>query len=178
MRWPTRTPLTLILTVLVAALVFGAYGWLTMRVIATNDEALLTASTIDVEALQEGHTRTAERLLTEIDEERLELASLFVTKESIVSFIELLESLGADADVTTTIASVDTEEEMRGAVGSVRVRLVAVGSWRNLVHFVTLLDTLPFVFEVREADLVETETEQGVRAWQGSFTLGVHMVQQ
>lgn len=168
----SKTVHILIVAAFAASVALGVYGWLTLRVLATSESITILESTIDTRSLEEEQLRSAERLLEATEIERAVLAALFVTEESVVSFIETIESLGRDAGVEITIASVETEEmAVDNKIGSVRIRLAAVGEWRDVVHFGMLIDALPFVVNILTAEFERSDSR-----WQSTFTLRVEMI--
>jgi hypothetical protein len=168
----SKTVRILISASLIAMAALGAYVWFTFQVITTSENVAVLEGTIDARTLEEEQLRSAEHLLETTEAERAALDRLFVTEESVVSFIETIESLGNTANIVTTIASVEAEEGASGSnISSVRVRLAAVGSWRDVVHFVTLIDALPFVVDVLVASF-----ERSGQEWQSTFTLRVGMI--
>lgn len=175
--WRTSKTLhVLIFSALGAVVASGVYGWLVMRVLEVNAETALLANTINTQVMREEHVRSAEDLLEATVVERQKLSSFFVTEESVVVFIETLEMLGRDADVRVTIATVDAEDKASDdRIGSVRVRLVAVGAWRDVVHFTALIDSLPFATTVSAASFDQPSAEKKDE-WRGSFTLRVGLI--
>lgn len=104
----------------------------------------------------EGETRRAsalKKLVDDIAPQTEKINSYYVSGDGTVSFIEMVESLGKDAGVLATISSVSDADQ--------KLHLVVTyeGSWQNCMHFISLVQTLPYDISINRLGL-NTNLEQ------------------
>lgn len=85
------------------------------------------------------------KMVEDTKSSRNKLSSYFVSKESIISFIEELESLSRQANV---VLSIDTPTEEKEAPQSkqvsLRFNIKTSGSWGDTMYFIRLVENLPY----------------------------------
>jgi len=133
--------LTLILNIgAVAVLAFLFY-----EVKVANERISGLSNDIELRSKQEGALRSVKNIVAETATVRQELETYFVEKEGVVAFLELLESIGRGAGTAVTIQKVE-ELPLEGsdALEELHIKLDATGSWEAVVHFLGLLEYLPY----------------------------------
>lgn len=99
------------------------------------------------------------------------------TQEGIVSFIEIVESLGASSNVVLKVSSVDVFEledrNLAEDYETLSLGLEATGGWQNIFHFLNLLETLPYKLTIKQANLSTVGILEDIQQWRGNFILNV-----
>lgn len=98
-------------------------------------------------------------MLNETKDKREYISSLFVTKESIIDFLELLEGIGKKTGSEVSVISV-SEEPKVGFAGANRLKLEIVGSWTQVFWSIFMLDSLPATFSVKALALTQEEVDE------------------
>ncbi len=98
-------------------------------------------------------------MLNETKDKRDYVSSLFVDKDSIIDFLDLLESIGKQTGATVSVISVADEEKV-GFVGGNRIRLEVKGSWGQVFKSLYALDHMPATFFLRNVSLTEEESDE------------------
>lgn len=150
---------------LVDILFLGVYGYLFYVVDSKNREtaALYTAShqaASDKEKIQ-----GLERTLKETEKERNNLSGYFVTKTNAVTFIEQIEKIGKNANVSLTVNSVSDDVKDNGAI---QLNFSAVGSFPDMYRLIALVESMPYKVTLKKANVLRV-VDQAV--WRGDFVV-------
>jgi len=160
------------LIILIAVLVLnialaGAYFFAFNIVKSQSEKA--AGSTLALRAYQASGDRVAtmEQIIEDVKNDELKLDNYFVTEDSLVDFIEAIESAGNTANIALTLSGLrrDGENELLFSVN-------AGGSFENLMHFMALMEYMPFVIDTERASLtrgsIDIDSVQ-VGEWNGTF---------
>lgn len=109
------------------------------------------------------------------------LSSRIVPKEGTVEFIELIEKLGRDNNLSIEVESVKINEAptQKEQVELLTLSLATKGSWNSTYRFLSLLETLPYKVIITSVGMTEQGSEGDPKAksvqsgWNGAFTFGV-----
>jgi hypothetical protein len=106
------------------------------------------------------------RQLSRLSAERSALGEYFFKEEDIVRLLEQLEDLArhADVDVNVNVAAAAD----RDARKIFRTGMKVEGSWRDVMYYVSLLESLPFRVELTRVNLSGGE---GGEKWSGDVSL-------
>lgn|SRR3989344_374565 len=112
-------------------------------------------------------------LLRETEADRLELAQLFVTEDTVVSFLEELELLGRRAGIVLELSSVQPIKDT-----SLNFFFEVSGSFTDIYEFVKLSELLPHKLAVDKVDIrkVDGFIDEGGKPlpiWKGAVTLSL-----
>lgn len=117
-------------------------------------------------------------LLEETEEKRSQLNSYFVSAEDPAQFVSLLESAANDAGVSLEIQSLSispvSEEDAANILENLDITLTAQGSWNRVVHYTSLIESLPYVVDVDQVRLnYEATTDQQPAFWRSNIRFSV-----
>ncbi len=108
-------------------------------------EARSLASDISTAKSLEKSTSEILQITENTKDSRAKLASFFVSKESIVSFIEELESLAKQANVVLTMDTpLEEKEAPLSRQASLRLNVKVNGQFSDVMYFVRLIENLPY----------------------------------
>lgn len=145
-------------------------AFLFMEVKAANERISSLANDIELRSKQEGALRSVKDLVAETTVPRQDLETYFVEKEGVVAFLELLETVGKSAGVVVTIQTVE-ERTLEGSdsLEELHIKLDAIGSWEDVIHFLGLLEYLPYESDMGQVvisrkDAALWRLDAGVRA--------------
>jgi hypothetical protein len=145
-----------------------------MGINGRNNEALSLKEELDFEIIKEERLRSVKEIVVDVAPQRDEIDSYFVGKDSIVSFIKIVEDLGNLSGVSLEIDSVGVSGlEIGDGVNSeileqLNLDFTTQGSWQNTFHLIALLESLPYKVSFEELSL-----EEKVDSWNGVFGLKV-----
>lgn len=95
------------------------------------------------------HVKQLEQALKETEEARLKIEPLFVDEDSMVIFIEELESLADNVGVELEIKGVSFGGEDKKPLFA----LSAVGPFKDIYYFITLLENMTYIAEFSKVDI-------------------------
>lgn len=145
-----------------------------------NRSISLLENTIEVELEREKVLESVKNVILDTAAERSKLDTYFVSSKNAVDFITLLEELARGSTVKLSISSFKEEKAKPGDInGLIEISLKAEGEWRNILNFMSLLETLPY-----KSDLTETifgvnfitaagSKESARSVWNGSLQLSL-----
>ena len=129
------------------------YGYAMMREIKERENAL--QAEVDTQLWQVGHRIALQKMLTAAEKEHLRIEPFLydAKEESQIRFISDIERLG----MVTTGAFVETRAFEFSPQRSFHGEFALEGTWRELYHFLRLVEEFPArvvinKFDVREAD--------------------------
>lgn len=136
------------LVVVAGLFVFG------MRLInMSTAETSAILGKIDQVTKKNAELNTIKKTITATEEDRAKLAAYFVTDQSIVSFLEYLESLGALTNTNTAITTVSEDKDSSTAT----IILSSIGSYSDTIRFIELLENMPYRMEIEHFTFVTKE---------------------
>jgi len=95
--------------------------------------------------------RSANHLLQNTKEERAKLPSYFVSGEDTVEFIEFIDSLGAESEVSMNVESVKlVDGEEKDPYADLHMSVSAQGDWDSIFRFLSLLELMPYNVDIRD----------------------------
>lgn len=138
------------------------------ELISINKELAVT------EALARNRQET-ELLLTSTADERAILKGRFVSTEDPTPFLELIESSARDTGVvlevkTLTVEEVGEKKDSKVDGKKVALTLAVESGWKELYHFLTLLERLPYSVTISRTALSFEERSEG-NVWEGQIQL-------
>ncbi|MEK7579185.1 MAG: hypothetical protein AAB460_01465 [Patescibacteria group bacterium] len=149
--------------VLVSFLLLVVYMGAIVFIRRTTAAVEARAAELALEVRREELTRDTSNLLKGLSKETEDLSAFFVHPGGAVTLIERIEGFSLYVGVPITIRDVSFVPLAEGSEeGAVAMRVETVGSWREMTHLLSLLDTLPFEAEVSTIVLeVVNEGEDG-----------------
>lgn len=163
-----------------AALLFAALGGLwyvlsdtSAREAHINEMELRAESVIRSDAL----ARSAREVLQRTEAERAALNAYFIEPNTVVDFLEEIESLGRRLGATVDINTVSVSEAVAPNAEHERLRvLLAVsGTWQAVYRFIDALSVAPYGLSIETASLEALPANQrsAGTSWQAILTIHV-----
>lgn len=149
---------------LLAVASLAALGWMAYDLSVKRVALSEYRNERDAIATRDTYAASLQALARDTVVEREELRA-FVTGRDTVEMIELLRSAGSAASLVVRVESVDSGSAAAvvGASDTVLVTLRTGGTFRQVFHFLSLLNTLPAIAsleQVRIERVGDSETEQ------------------
>ena len=96
--------------------------------------------------------------LVEIEPEIQKIDSYFVDPEEVIVFINDVEQTAKSIGLEIKTQSLDIEAAKEGVLygDSLVFRLATTGTWQATLHFVELLETMPYGMEIDEVSVTKT----------------------
>lgn len=154
--------ITLLITSIIIA---GGYVFLFIKVNSINLEVAKSLSEIRSEDNKEAQLRMVGKSLETTTEERKRLQELFVGSESVVAFIELLESLGTDAGTKVTIESLTVTESNFEHIENLNIRLSAEGNYKDVYGLTQAIGELPYSVIWKRLSFNKEASEEEISSW-------------
>jgi hypothetical protein len=98
-------------------------------------------------------------MLNDTKDDRQYLSELFVDKQSVVDFLEFVESIGGISHSKLTVESVDFAEADSNA-DLATVRFNARGTWPQIAKVISLSDHLPMAAVITSVQIVKEQNDE------------------
>ena len=112
-------------------------------------------------------------LLEETKKNREMLVEYFVPLDNPVTFINLIESAASESGVALKVETLgETDEENEANEEdhkNVKAVLAVNGEWREIYHFISLLENLPFATIITKVTLSEDDKADEFGQWKGQI---------
>ncbi|TAL48784.1 hypothetical protein EPN83_03245 [Patescibacteria group bacterium] len=175
----------LALTAVLAALAWGAYGTLFYIVKKVNEKAHALANAAERDIKNDEFLRAAKRALGQHSTNIATLDSYFVARDGVPHFIEFLENIGRQYDLSLVIGAVTVEPDTKSKDDFkelLRLKVEMVGSWAEVAELLSVLEHLPYRVEVDQVifsledgkePLFDSDSARGRRLWKGYYDFTV-----
>jgi len=159
--------------------VVGSFAWI------INSKKKETGELISSIALKSSRKNEIKSLATKLLDlnDKIEKTNEFLLlpgQDTLVKFIEKIEYLGETSGVKLEIDSIEvtpnSEESLAKKYEELNLKLNASGSFKQMFHFASLIENLPYHVNIEEVDLkwnLEGEEEEKKSVWRGDFTFKV-----
>ena len=161
-----------IVIVILNVVAVACYLFVFLEVKKKNEHISSLANEIEVESTAESVQHSAKTLAAETAILRSKLKSFVIGEDAAVSFIEMLEVTARDIGAEVTIDSVTPGSLDNPNVESLRLVLKIEGRWSEVVHYLGLLELLPFQSNVEQV-LISHRDKMGSDPWRADVTINV-----
>lgn len=172
-------------------LAFALLSWIAFFILVwrfNTAMALITelAQEEQLESRKDASVSLIERTVEELADEQAILESYLVTEDTVVDFIQSIESVAQDGGVDLDVNLVNfegvkapgeqTADEEADQI--LQIQMVSLGNWVDTFQFIALVENMPYSiqFERASLQLQETQLEGGEGAlieWRGDYELHV-----
>lgn len=112
---------------------------------------------------------SVKELVNDTTQERSLIASYFVTEDGVASFIQFIEEIAADLDVTPSISSVAAEND------TLSFQVSVSGSWEEVTQTLARIESAPRASRIKQLRLyseADPDAEDvSLATWTAVFTL-------
>lgn len=152
----SQTKKILVIASLLMVIIYCVYGLLFWKIKVTNERASVLSNEAQIDLKKDESLRATKISLATHKEAIETLDTYFISADGVVGFIEGLESLGREAGISITVASVIVEADSKNKNDfkeTLRLRVNTTGLWSNTNYFISLLENLPLHAEIKNATL-------------------------
>lgn len=169
---------TLLVSGLVALAVWGGFAFVFVRVRAGTAELGKMEGELAYAAQKESLLRSVKAIVADTAGERAALERYAVGKDGIVPFLNLIESAGARAGVTTEVTSVSIDADANpGAVfDALKVTAYGDGDFGSAFAFLTLLEELPYAVSAKNVSVAKKTDPEAKGVWRAVVTFTIPKV--
>lgn len=111
------------------------------------------------------NARSLGSLLKDVEKDTEEISAIFLNSKNIVKFIEELEFLNQKAGTALAIRAMELPGQTQ--IENPRFLFQVKGSFRNLFHYLSLLEDLPYQISLDKVSLTKLEGDD----WQIDFEI-------
>lgn len=158
--------------IMVCLLVFGIF-----LVVKKNQSLINLKNQIVEENAKISDLQSLKIMIEDTKDERSYISSLFVDKESVIDFIESIESLGSVSGSDVKVILVDENVKSETAKNQINVRFEAKGNWASVLKLIALLDHMPMALSVNGLEMSFEEEEVGNKVlslWTVTFEISIY----
>lgn len=168
----TRTTLTIFVSVLVATASFFGWTYVVYKAYAVARDHAVVRADLAAAMSAEQTTEQEQQFLTSVAATHASIDSYFVTQNTIVSFIEELETLGTHAHVKADILRLDPGS---GGKGPLTLELSLSGTYTDIAYYITLLEASPRMVSVDTLAFIRGGNTKGSNTNVWTAQLGAHV---
>ena len=139
---------TIVLVVLLNGAVLAGWLYLFSNLKKQNNFIKEERQKILVSDKKLENSNSLKALMNEIIEEKQKIDSAFLDKESIVNFIEDLESIAGKTGASIKIGNINDNQEKKG----LSFQFNLTGNFNQLFHYLILLEKLPYLINIERMD--------------------------
>jgi len=167
----------LLLFILCCAIFYFLYNDIKTK----NINSSTTLNTLSAQKEMQDYVFSTKKLLENVVDDTEVLKSFILAKDEDVLFIEGLESVAKNNNLTIVIDSLNienTKELAPSGVAILKVKLKVKGSWASVYRFLSLTESLPVKTKTDKFVLIKTVTGQGQDSsasdvWEGVLDISV-----
>lgn len=158
----------------------GAYAFVYHLVASAHGEYDTIQSEFDALVREQNHHAEVRALADTLREPSDELSGYLLSSDDPIEFLALLEAIGLDAGAGLKVQSIEKEDQTSVKLGKgekppephVKVVLSVSGSWSEVYHVITLLETMPYALSIEDITVQEQQVDEMYR-WEGQIHLWV-----
>lgn len=177
----TKTKKILLLVLLLNFVVAGFYYFIFSKIREKNEHIAIIENNVIAESAKANMLALAKTRVTETAAKREALEQFFVRKDSVVPFLNYIQTLAADTNVKMKISTVSIEPiDNNDSFEILRLNFEVSGEWRNLYLFGALIELMPYKVMLIKADLEKSERvlssdkkSSEKPSWKGDFSMNV-----
>jgi Tfp pilus assembly protein PilO len=165
------------MTILVIVAVV-AYVMFFVSIKNKNENVSLITNEIDIAVEKEVKLKSVKNLVNDIEEDRLKLDTYFIKDDEVVDFIESVEGMAEDADISAEVTAVDIGDyknnvnQASDMVERLLLSLKVYGKWNDVFHFISLIEKMPFVVNLSNINIGAVySNNKKTSYWQGTFKM-------
>jgi Tfp pilus assembly protein PilO len=157
---------TIVLVVLLNGAVLAGWLYLFSNLKKQNNFIKEERQKILVSDKKLENSNSLKTLMNEIIEEKQKIDSVFLDKESIVNFIENLESIAGKTGASIKIGNINDNQEKKG----LSLQFNLTGNFNQLFHYLILLEKLPYLINIERMDFKKLAPNE----WGANFEILVN----
>ena len=159
----------LLFGVVILSIVFVGFYWFSFNALKKQtQEATAGSVALQEYRAQEENIALVEKIIEETKKGNAELDNYFINEDGVVGFIERIESIADTAGVAITLSGLQG-----GPKNTLVFTVGAEGSFRDIMHFVSLMEYLPLPIDTKRAFLSKRDSSDPLvpaGGWAGSFS--------
>lgn len=168
----TSTTLTIFISILIATASFFGWTYVVYKAYAVARDHAGVRADLAAAMSAEQTTEQEKQFLASVVATHTSIDSYFVTQDTIVSFIEELETLGTHAHVKADIVRLDPGP---GGRGPLTLELSLSGTYTDIAYYIALLEASPRMVSVDTLALIRGGGTKGSSANLWTAQLGAHV---
>lgn len=135
--------------------VAGVYAFIFIQIRQENVRIAELSNAILTQMARQDILQATKERVAETVAEREKLDHYFISKDSVVPFLNSLQSLGIENGLSVKLNMVDIEPSpvSEDTFEVVKISLEALGSWSDGYRFLSLIELMPLKVSVARADL-------------------------
>lgn len=167
---------------LVVALLFVGYYFLYKDIKTKNQKISYLENEISLQSGRQEYLVSTEKLIESLSADISDIDTSIVAKDADVNFIENLEAIAKNNNLSIDIDSLGIEDlpgQKSNDISTLKVRARATGPWKGTYAFFAELESLPFKVKINKYSLSNVSSDTGVDAkkvgqiWQSTFEIVV-----
>lgn len=170
-----------------ALVLVGGVVWMAQRIYAGQETVSKNGQEIAQKEMQQERLVALATLANDLSDIREEVAAQFITLDNEVVFIEAIETAARESGTTLEIKRVNFEDvervsrdeagnEQREKIGEELVLMLdADGSWREVFHFVSLVETLALGLHIRHTQFGIIDDPEIPDKWRATLILALRV---
>lgn len=156
-----------ILLIALFVIALGSYAALFSYVLELQAKSLALSKEIEDLASREYRSASARRTLSEIGLSEKQLSAHFVSNDSVVEFLDLLQKTGTIAGTSVEVVSVGSKVD----TGAVDVSLKITGKFSAIARTLDAYNNLPFVLTLERGSIdAQRVGGEATGDWQASVS--------
>jgi Tfp pilus assembly protein PilO len=113
------------------------------------------------------NSNSLKTLMNEIIDEKQKIDSVFLDKDSVVNFIENLESIAGKTGASIKIGNINIDSQKKKGLS---LQFNLTGNFNQLFHYLILVEKLPYLINIETMDFKKSASNE----WEADFEILVN----
>jgi Tfp pilus assembly protein PilO len=157
-----KTNTYLILVTLIAIAATGGFSYAVRYISGLAEKTSELKTEIESKEIKIRHVLKTNKSAEKTSEDRIKLMQYFVKANGAIDFVSALEAQASNFSLKYNTNSIDnTETDALSSQGKqlLKISMSLSGSWKNIVKFITYVESLPYALNIEKAQL----TSEGIK---------------
>lgn len=144
------------ITLISTSVLLSVWAFLIYKSVSTRSHIVTIEAEAREKSSESTYSNSVRNILRDSKENLEAIDARFVPEESVPEFITMLESQAETSKVRVNLSGIDVTPTSPHA--QLQVKVNGFGEWKNVVSFVTALDSMPYASRINNVNF----TKQGV----------------
>ncbi len=170
-----------ILLAIITLGIFVSYYFVYKDIKQKNEHISALSQEITVQSSRQQYLATTEKLIENLNTDIDKMNHSIISKDGDVAFIESLEKIAKDNNISIDIDTIDVSDEPSTPASGITIlhlKAKTKGEWKGMYTFLSQLESLPYKVKITQFILTNvsksaTDTEKASTSWQSSFDIRV-----
>lgn len=145
--------------VIITLAALGGFSYLVSYVSGLSEKTAELKGDIESKQIKINHIQNVNKSAEKTSEDGVKILNYFIKPDGAIDFVSSVESTAGDFSLKYNTNSIDNvENDVLGGQGKdlLKMSMTLSGSWKNILKFLTYVESLPYAVQVERVELSST----------------------